>query len=88
MEQRRAGLNKGGHGPNTEKALELLKNKENQLKVVDLAIPFRDGIISFIGIIDRNPERNLGDYQNMAYFLLNEEKQKAVVIDPGLREGD
>ena len=88
MDQGRAELNRGGHGPDTEKALKLLKNKENQLKVVDLAFPFRDSVISFIGITDRNPERNLGDYQNMGYFLLNEKKQKAVVIDPGLREAD
>lgn len=88
LDQGRAELNRGGHGPDTEKALKLLKNKENQLKVVDLAFPFRDSVISFIGITDRNPERNLGDYQNMGYFLLNEKKQKAVVIDPGLREAD
>lgn len=88
MELGRAELNRREHGPNTEKALQILKKKENQLKVFDLAFPLRDSVISLIGIIDRNPERGLGDYQNMGYFLLNEKKQKAVVIDPGLREAD
>jgi len=86
LDQGRAELNRGKHGPNTEKALQVLKKKDNQLKVFDLAFPYKDSIISLIGITDRNPERNLGDYQNMGYFLLNEKKQKAVVIDPGLRE--
>ena len=86
MDQGRAGLNKRGHNPGIAKALELLKKQENQLQIVDLAFPCRDNIISFIGITDCNPERNLGDYQNMGYFLLTGNQQKAVVIDPGLRK--
>ncbi len=86
MGQGRAGLNSRGHSPGIAKALDQLKRQEHNLKIVDLAFPCRDNTISFIGITDCHPERNLGDYQNMGYFLLTEKNQKAVVIDPGLRE--
>lgn len=89
MDQGRVRLTEWGHSLGTAGALELLKKPDNQLKIIDLAVPCKDRAISLIGITDRAPERNLGDYQNMGYFLLTENhKQKAVVIDPGLRESD
>jgi glyoxylase-like metal-dependent hydrolase (beta-lactamase superfamily II) len=84
--QGRAGSNIRGHSLGISNALEQLKKQENQLQIVDLAFQHRDNTISFIGVSDCNPERNLGDYQNMGYFLLTGNQQKAVVIDPGLRE--
>jgi glyoxylase-like metal-dependent hydrolase (beta-lactamase superfamily II) len=84
--QGRVSSSKRGHSLGIVNGLKLLKKQENQLKIVDLAFPHRNNTISFIGISDCNPERHLGDYQNMGYFLLTENQQKAVVIDPGLRE--
>ncbi len=80
MGQGRAGSNIRGHSLGISNALELLKKQENQLQIVDLAFQHRDNTISFIGVSDCNPERNLGDYQNMGYFLLTGNQQKAVVI--------
>lgn len=84
------GPGKPCHGKRTLMALESLKSPENRLEIIDHPIPFRDGVISLIGVKDCDPERNLGDYQNVAYFLIRElgEGIHAVVIDPGLREGE
>jgi glyoxylase-like metal-dependent hydrolase (beta-lactamase superfamily II) len=82
------------HGPHTAKALEELRRPEHQLQVTDLALPLGDRVVSLIGIMDIDPQRSLGDYQNTGYFLLVEgtpaeqREAGAVVIDPGLREGD
>jgi glyoxylase-like metal-dependent hydrolase (beta-lactamase superfamily II) len=87
LDQERAKLTGWRHSPSTAKGLETLKKPENRLKIVDLAVPYKDRVISLIGITDCDPERNLGDYQNMGYALLTEShEQRAVVIDPGLRE--
>lgn len=87
MEKGRLRLTTREHSPGIAKKIELLKKADNQLQITDLAIPYRDEVISLIGITDCNPERNLGDYQNMGYFLLTENQEgKGVVIDPGLRE--
>ncbi len=84
----RAG--KPGHGGRILKALESLRRPEHRLEIVDYPLPYRDRIISLLGIKDCDPRRNLGDYQNVGYFLIAErgEEIHAVVIDPGLREGD
>ncbi len=89
MNQRKAKITGLGHSPDTVKALELLNKPDNLLQVIDLAVPCKDRVVSLIGITDRDPERNLGDYQNMGYFLLTENhERKAIVIDPGLRESE
>lgn len=89
-EKRRPRLQEPCHGEQTLRALELLKRPENRMEVVDLALPCGEGVISLIGVKDCDPERNLGDYQNVAYFLLREAagELRAVVIDPGLRDGE
>jgi len=75
------------HGARIAEKLELLKNPDNRLEVNALAVPCRGRTISLIGIIDRDPRRNLGDYQNMGYFLLADDLEgKAAAVDPGLRE--
>ncbi len=78
------------HGERILRSLELLRKPECCMEVVDLALPCGEEIISLIGVKDCDPERNLGDYQNVAYFLLREdgEELRAVVIDPGLRDGE
>lgn len=81
--------NKGtcGHGRKIAEALEILRRPENRLKVVDYSLPYGGGAISLIGIFDCDPERNLGDYQNMSYYLLTGDAEKSsAVIDPGLRD--
>jgi len=102
-----AGVRPGArHGQHTAKALEELRRPEHKLQVTDLALPLGDRGVSLIGIMDIDPQRSLGDYQNTGYFLLVEgAPQKApalephpasrleppitaVVIDPGLRDGD
>jgi len=79
-----------GHGARTLQALESLRNPEHHLEIIDYPLPYQDWIISLIGIKDCYPGRNLGDYQNVSYFLIveREERTHTVVIDPGLREGD
>ena len=99
---------KGCHGQHTTRALEELRRPEHKLQVTDLALPLGDRVVSLIGVMDIDPQRSLGDYQNTSYFLLVEEAPsdkwevgsdlasqlpaltslKAVVIDPGLRDGD
>jgi glyoxylase-like metal-dependent hydrolase (beta-lactamase superfamily II) len=101
------------HGQQTARALEELRRPEHKLQVTDLALPLGDRMVSLIGIMDLDPQRSLGDYQNTGYFLLVEgapqtshlshpphpglppglkecgaQVIKAVVIDPGLRDGD
>lgn len=78
-----------GHSPRLTKALEELRRPERRLQVVDRTITNKGRVISLIGIRDCHPQRNLGDYQNVGYFLITEgEEPAAVVIDPGLREGE
>jgi hypothetical protein len=91
------------HGQHTVKALEELRRPEHKLQVTDLVLPLEDRVVSLIGITDIDPQRSLGDYQNTGYFLLIEgtpleddlasppapaASLRAVVIDPGLRDGD
>ena len=76
MNQRKAKITGLGHSPDTVKALELLNKPDNLLQVIDLAVPYKDRVVSLIGITDRDPERNLGDYQNMGYFLLTENHEQ------------
>ncbi|NPV28789.1 MAG: MBL fold metallo-hydrolase [Firmicutes bacterium] len=87
----------GGHGPRVAQALLELRRPENRLEVLDLALPYQEQVLSLIGIEDRDPQRNLGDYQNIGYFLIREKSEnrdgrtaeapEVVVIDPGLRDG-
>ncbi len=51
-------------------ALESLRNPEHRPENIDYPLPYPDRIISLIGIRDCDPERNLGDYQNVGYFLI------------------
>lgn len=75
------------HSPVIAGALEALRKPDNMLRVVDFCIPYRGGAISLIGVTDRDPDRNLGDYQNTGYFLMaGEGEGKPAVIDPGLRD--
>ncbi len=75
------------HGTKVKKALQKLRQKDNLLEIIDFALEYRENTISLIGIKDIDPERNLGDYQNISYFLLSE-NTRPVVIDPGLRKAD
>jgi glyoxylase-like metal-dependent hydrolase (beta-lactamase superfamily II) len=52
-------------------------------------LPLRRGEqeILVLGIRDTDEERNLGDYQNVTYFVLPE-GARPVVVDPGLRMGE
>jgi len=85
------------HGQHTARALEELRRPEHGLQVTDLALPHGDLVVSLIGIMDLDPKRSLGDYQNTGYFLLIEDAPQTshhaplistVIIDPGLRDGD
>ena len=40
---------------------------------------------SIIGVYDKDETNNLGPYQNMTYFIIDENSKKALVIDPGVR---
>lgn len=68
-------------------ALEKLRAPELGLQVEDFPILCGEAVISLIGIRDVDDERSLGDYQNMTYFLLGG-GEKAVIIDPGIRQGE
>jgi glyoxylase-like metal-dependent hydrolase (beta-lactamase superfamily II) len=88
------GVAGSGHGRHTVRALEELRRPEHLLQVSDVALPLADRVVSLIGIVDLDPSRSLGDYQNCTYFLLTEDTNgsapliSAAVIDPGLRDGD
>lgn len=79
-------MGEGQHSPRVAAALEALRQPERGYDVTDLAFRIGARDVSLIGIDDGDPERNLGDYQNVTYFLLSE-GVRPVVVDPGLREG-
>lgn len=78
--------NNVSHDTRIAAAIEKLRLPEFGLQVVDMPVESGGTVISLVGVKDINEERSLGDYQNMTYFLLRPEG-KAVVVDPGIREG-
>lgn len=88
-ENGRAANREAVHDQRTRDALDYLRDPAHQLEIFDLPIPYQGHSISLIGIKDMDPQRGLGDYQNITYFLIQqgESSRSAVVIDPGLREG-
>jgi len=75
------------HDARIASALAELRAPEHGFEVIDMPIAIDDQIVSLIGIKDVDEERNLGDYQNMSYFLLSK-RARTVVIDPGIRQGE
>ncbi|MDI3279800.1 MAG: MBL fold metallo-hydrolase [Bacillota bacterium] len=71
-----------------ELAVRKLQESDPQLRVLSRRYEGPQGPYWLLGVLDLNPARNLGGYQNQTYFLLTPDRSQAVVIDPGLREGE
>jgi len=71
--------------PNIEEGILKLKQPENKLKVEHFSAEYGQKRYYVVGVLDRDEENNLGDYQNMTYFLVDKSNGKTLIIDPGIR---
>jgi len=71
--------------PSIEEDILKLKQPENKLEVAHFTVEDGDRRYYVVGVLDRDEENNLGDYQNMTYFLMDESNRNTLVVDPGIR---
>jgi len=71
--------------PGIEESIVKLKQPENKLKVAHFIVEDGEKRYYVVGVLDKDEKNNLGDYQNMTYFLVDKSTRKTLVIDPGIR---
>ncbi|MBC8234881.1 hypothetical protein H8E77_35495 [bacterium] len=68
-----------------EEGILKLQQPENKLEVVHFIFENVSTRYHVVGVSDKDEKNNLGDYQNMTYFLMDKSNRKTLVIDPGIR---